>query len=63
MQGTNQRVLFDHYSKKNKDVLLGKTDNNRIVEANADSGYLNKFVNVKVAQSDKKNLQIESLVL
>jgi tRNA-2-methylthio-N6-dimethylallyladenosine synthase len=63
MQGTNQRVLFDHYSKKNKDVLLGKTDNNRIVEANADSGYLNKFVNVKVAQTDKKNLQIESLVL
>jgi tRNA-2-methylthio-N6-dimethylallyladenosine synthase len=63
MQGTNQRVLFDHYAKKNKDVLLGKTDNNRIVEANVDSGLLNKFVNVKVAQTNAKNLQIESLIL
>jgi len=62
MQGTKQRVLFDHYSKINKGVILGKTDNNRIVEANADSGLLNKFVNVKVTQSDTKNLQIESLI-
>jgi tRNA-2-methylthio-N6-dimethylallyladenosine synthase len=62
MKGTNQRVLFDHYSKKNKDVLLGKTDNNRIVEASSDSGLLNKFVNVKVAKTDTKNLQVESLI-
>jgi tRNA-2-methylthio-N6-dimethylallyladenosine synthase len=62
MQGTNQRVLFDHYSKKNKSVLLGKTDNNRIVEARSDSGLLNKFVNIKVAKTDTKNLQIESLI-
>ena len=34
------KSLFDHYSKKNKDVLLGKTDNNRIVEANAALVYL-----------------------
>ncbi|MDC0422910.1 tRNA (N6-isopentenyl adenosine(37)-C2)-methylthiotransferase MiaB [Methylophilaceae bacterium] len=62
MKGTNQRVLFDHYSKKNKGVLLGKTDNNRIVEASSDSGLLNKFVNVKVAKTDTKNLQVESLI-
>ena len=62
MEGTNQRVLFDHHSKKNKNVLLGKTDNNRIVEANASSGLLNKFVNVKVAKTDTKNLQIEPLI-
>ena len=62
MKGTNQRVLFDHYSKKNKGVLLGKTDNNRIVEASSDSGLLNKFVNVKVAKADTKNLQVESLI-
>ena len=62
MKGTNQRVLFDHYSKKNKGFLLGKTDNNRIVEASSDSGLLNKFVNVKVAKTDTKNLQVESLI-
>ena len=62
MEGTNQRVLFDHHSKKNKNVLLGKTDNNRIVEVNASSGLLNKFVNVKVAKTDTKNLQIEPLI-
>ena len=62
MEGTNQRVLFDHHSKKNKNILLGKTDNNRIVEVNASSGLLNKFVNVKVAKTDTKNLQIEPLI-
>ena len=62
MKGTEQRVLFDHYSKKNKDILLGKTDNNRIVEVNANSNLLNKFVNVKIAQTDTKNLQIEPLI-
>ena len=62
MKGTEQRVLFDHYSKKNKDILLGKTDNNRIVEVNANSNLLNKFVNVRIAQTDKKNLQIEPLI-
>ena len=43
-------------------MILGKTDNNRLVEANADSGLLNKFVNVKVAKTDTKNLQIGSLI-
>jgi tRNA-2-methylthio-N6-dimethylallyladenosine synthase len=61
MQGTNQRVLFDHFSKKNKNILLGKTDNNRIVETNANSGLLNKFVNVKIAHANSKNLQIEPI--
>ena len=63
MKGTSQRVLFDHYSKKNKDVLLGKTDNNRIVEANANSELFNKLVDVKIAYTNTKNLHIESLVI
>ena len=49
------------FSKKNKNILLGKTDNNRIVETNANSGLLNKFVNVKIAHANSKNLQIEPI--
>ena len=56
MIGTIQRVLIDHYSKKKSDTLLGKTDNNRIIEFKKSKELLNKFVNVKVSKVLGKTL-------
>ena len=56
MIGTNQRVLIDHYSKKKPGILLGKTDNNRIIEFKESTELLNKFVNVKVSKILGKTL-------
>ena len=48
MQGTVQRVLIDGASWKNKNLLAGKTDNNRVVDIAGDASLINTFVNVKV---------------
>ena len=56
MIGTTQRVLIDHFSKKTPGVLLGKTDNNRIIEFKDSKDLLNKFVNVKVMKILGKSL-------
>lgn len=56
MIGTTQRVLIDHFSKNKPGVLLGKTDNNRIIEFNESKDLLNKFVNVKVMKILGKSL-------
>ena len=56
MIGTTQRVLIDHFSKKKSGVLLGKTDNNRIIEFKESKDLLNKFVNVKVMKILGKSL-------
>ena len=56
MIGTTHRVLIDHFSKKKPGVLLGKTDNNRIIEFKESKDLLNKFVNVKVMKIIGKSL-------
>ena len=56
MIGTTQRVLIDHFSKKKAGILLGKTDNNRIIEFKDSKDLLNKFVNVKVMKILGKSL-------
>jgi tRNA-2-methylthio-N6-dimethylallyladenosine synthase len=56
MIGTTQRVLIDHFSKKKPGVMLGKTDNNRIIEFKESKDLLNKFVNVKVMEILGKSL-------
>ena len=56
MVGTMQRVLIDHRSTKNPNILLGKTDNNRVVEFESDTTKINKFVDVEIKQILNKNL-------
>ena len=56
MIGTTQRALIDHFSKKKPGVMLGKTDNNRIIEFKESKDLLNKFVNVKVMKILGKSL-------
>ena len=56
MLGSTQRVLIEGPSKRKSGILLGKTDNNRIVEIEGDSSLLYKFVKVKIDKVLDKNL-------
>ena len=57
MIGTTQRILIDRISKRKQGVLLGKTDNNRVIEINGSSNLLNQFVNVKIQAITEKSLE------
>ena len=48
MLGTVQRVLIDGASRKDANLLAGKTDNNRVVDIAGDTNLINTFVNVKI---------------
>jgi tRNA-2-methylthio-N6-dimethylallyladenosine synthase len=48
MLGTVQRVLIDGASRKDANLLAGKTDNNRVVDIAGDANLINTFVNVKI---------------
>ena len=48
MLGTVQRVLIDGASRKDANLLAGKTDNNRVVDITGDVNLINQFVNVKI---------------
>ena len=56
MLGTTQRVLIEGASKRKSGVVLGKTDNNRIVEIEGDQSLFNQFVKVKIDKVSEKNL-------
>lgn len=48
MLGTTQRVLIEGASWKNASLLVGKTDNNRVVDIEGDASLIHQFVNVKI---------------
>ena len=48
MLGSVQRVLIEGASRKDKNLLAGKTDNNRVVDIAGDVSLINQFVDVKI---------------
>lgn len=52
MLGTTQRLLVEGISKKDESVLVGKTDNNRIVTIVKNVALIGQFINVKVTDVD-----------
>jgi tRNA-2-methylthio-N6-dimethylallyladenosine synthase len=52
MLGTTQRLLVEGISKKDESVLVGKTDNNRIVTIEKNVALIGQFINVKVTDVD-----------
>jgi tRNA-2-methylthio-N6-dimethylallyladenosine synthase len=56
MLSSIQRVLIEAPSKRKSGILLGKTDNNRIVEIEGEQSLLNQFVKVKIDKVLDKNL-------
>ena len=62
MLGTVQRVLINGASRKDANLLAGKTDNNRVVDIAGDVGLINNFVNVKIIDvTNPKRLKGEML--
>ena len=58
MLGTVQRLLIDGTSWKDKNLLAGKTDNNRVVDIVGDASLINTFVQVKITDvSNPKRLK------
>jgi tRNA-2-methylthio-N6-dimethylallyladenosine synthase len=50
MVGSVQRVIVEGVSKKNKDELAGRTDNNRIVNFVGSPGMIGRFVDVRITE-------------
>ncbi len=60
MLGTTQRILIEGVSKKDPAVLVGKTDNNRIVTIAKDEDLIGTFIHVKITNTgNPKRLQGE----
>ncbi|MCB1942684.1 MAG: tRNA (N6-isopentenyl adenosine(37)-C2)-methylthiotransferase MiaB, partial [Candidatus Accumulibacter sp.] len=65
MVGSVQRVLVEGVSKKDKNELAGRTDNNRVVNFAGDSpdtaNWLNRFVDVRISSAMPHSLRGELL--
>jgi len=59
MSGSVQRVLVEGPSKKDPDELMGRTDNNRIVNFKGQPGLVGHFVNVIITQALPHSLRGE----
>ena len=62
MAGTVQRVLVEGPSKKNPRELMGRTDNNRIVNFNGQPRLIGQFVNVSIIQALPHSLRGEIVI-
>jgi len=59
MLGSKQRILIDGVSWKNSTELAGKTDNNRVVDIQADRSMTNQFVDITITEVTSKRLRGE----
>ena len=59
MQGTEQRILVEGPSKKNPMELRGRTENNRVVNFEADHRLIGQFVDVKIVDVFQNSLRGE----
>ncbi len=62
MEGTVQRVLVEGVSKKNADELMGRTDNNRIVNFEGNQRLIGNFINVRITQAFPHSLRGEIVI-
>lgn len=62
MAGTVQRVLVEGPSKKNPQELMGRTDNNRIVNFKGQPRLIGQFVNVNITQALPHSLRGEIVI-
>ena len=59
MVGTTQRILIEGVSKKNRDELCGRTDNNRMVNFPGRPEEIGGFTNVKITAALTHSLRGE----
>lgn len=56
MVGSTQRILVEGISKKNRSILSGRTENNRIVNFKGDLNLIGQFINVDITNSKPHSL-------
>lgn len=59
MIGTTQRILVERLSKKDKDQVAGRTENNRVVNIDGSESLIGQFVNVKITEALPNSLRGE----
>ena len=47
---TNQKILVEGLSKNNKEMLTGRTENNKVVVFEGDKSLINSIINVKIIE-------------
>jgi tRNA-2-methylthio-N6-dimethylallyladenosine synthase len=57
MVGTIERVLVEKTSRKRADQLSGRTENNRVVNFDADPALIGKFVDVEITEALPNSLR------
>ncbi|MEW6131550.1 MAG: tRNA (N6-isopentenyl adenosine(37)-C2)-methylthiotransferase MiaB [Pseudomonadota bacterium] len=62
MEGTVQRVLVEGVSKKDAEELMGRTDNNRIVNFKGQPRLIGQFVNVTITRALPHSLRGEVVI-
>ena len=63
MLGTIQRVLIDGASRKDANLLAGKTDNNRVVDIAGEQHLINQFVNVTITDVSNPRRLVGDIIL
>jgi len=61
MVGSTQRVLITGISRKDKNELAGRTENNRVLNFKGDSRLIGDFVNVTITDALPNSLRGELL--
>ncbi|MDH5257206.1 MAG: tRNA (N6-isopentenyl adenosine(37)-C2)-methylthiotransferase MiaB [Gammaproteobacteria bacterium] len=59
MIGTTQRILVERLSKKDKNQVAGRTENNRVVNIDGSESLIGQFVNVKITEALPNSLRGE----
>ena len=59
MVGSTQRILVDGVSKKNKAVLAGRTENNRIVNFQGNTNLIGQFIDISITGAKPHSLDGE----
>ena len=59
MVGNVYKVLMNDFSKKSKEQLQGRTENNRVVNLNAPPEMIGQFVDVKITEALRNSLRGE----
>ncbi len=57
MVGTTQRVLVEKTSKKSRQQLAGRTENNRWVNFDGDEALIGQFVDVVITEALPNSLR------
>jgi tRNA-2-methylthio-N6-dimethylallyladenosine synthase len=63
MVGNTERILVEKTSRKRDDQLSGRTENNRVVNFDADPALIGRFVNVTITEALPNSLRGELVAL